>query len=63
MVSVDQKMLTELQASFFSVKEEQGKEKKQHSRHYIVYLFYSLWNYCASLKEERSALMRTSITY
>lgn len=28
MVSVDQKMLTELQASFFSVKEEQGKEKK-----------------------------------
>lgn len=50
MVSVDQKMLTELQASFFSVKEEQGKEKKQHSRHYIVYLFYSLWNYCASLK-------------
>lgn len=42
MVSVDQKMLTELQASFFSVKEEQGKEKKKHSRHYIVYLFYSL---------------------
>lgn len=28
MVSVDQKMLTELQASFFSVKEEQRKEKK-----------------------------------
>lgn len=27
-VSVDQKMLTELQASFFSVKEEQRKEKK-----------------------------------
>lgn len=36
MVSVDQKMLTELQASFFSVKEEQGKEKKTFKTLYCL---------------------------
>lgn len=39
MVSVDQKMLTELQASFFSVKEEQGKEKKTNIQDIILFTF------------------------
>lgn len=58
-------MLTELQASFFSVKEEQGKRKKNNIQDIILFTFSIAYEIIVQVlnKKDRPYIMRTSITY